>query len=134
MIKLIEKMKKFEGDFEIKASKKMLYPYISTASGLSQWFADDVNINEDKDYNFIYDDADHKARMASHRLNQFVKFEFYDEGDEEDYSFIELHLDENEITQSVYLKVIDYSDFDDEEEQFELWQDLVHSLKEIVGG
>lgn len=128
-------MEKFEGDFEIKASKKMLYPYISTASGLAQWFADDVNINEDKDFNFIYDDSDHKARMASHRLNQFVKFEFYEDEDEEgELSYVELHLEENEITQTVYLKVVDYSDFDDPQEQYELWEDLVHSLKDIVGG
>ena len=128
-------MEKFEGDFEIKASKKMLYPYISTASGLSQWFADDVNINEDKEFNFIYDEEDHKARMASHRLNQYVKFEFPDDMDEDGHpSYVELHLEENEITQTVYLKVVDYSDFEDTEEQYELWQDLVHSLKEIVGG
>jgi len=128
-------MKRFEGDFEIRASKKMLYPYISTASGLSQWFADDVNINEDKEYNFIYDDANHKARMASHRLNQFVKFEFFEEGDDEDEpAYVELHLDENEITQSVYVKVIDFSDYEDDQEQYELWEDLIHSLKDIVGG
>ncbi len=127
-------MKRFEGDFETKASKKMLYPYISTASGLSQWFADDVNINEDKEYNFIYDDEDHRAKMTSHRVNQFVKFEFIQEGDDDDPSFVEIHLDENEITQSVYIKVIDYSDYEDDQEQFELWQDLVGSLKEILGG
>jgi uncharacterized protein YndB with AHSA1/START domain len=128
-------MKKFEGDFEIRASKKMLYPYISTASGLSQWFADDVNINEDKEYNFIYDDADHKTRMSSHRLNQYVKFEFYEEEDENgDMPFVEIHLEENEITQAVYLKIVDYSDFEDEVEQYELWEDIVNSLKEIVGG
>jgi len=127
-------MKKFEGDFEVKASKKMLYPYISTASGLAQWFADDVNINEDKEYNFIYDGADHKARLASHRQNQFVKFEFYEEGDDDESAFVELHLEENEITQSVYVKVVDYSDYEDDQEQYELWEDLVGSLKEIVGG
>jgi len=44
---------KFQTEFEINASKKMLYPYIYSASGLSQWLADDVNINEDKVYNFI---------------------------------------------------------------------------------
>lgn len=127
-------LKKFTADFEINASKKMLYPYISTASGLSQWFADDVNINEDKEYNFIYDDEDHPARMVGHRLHQYVKFEFPDEGEEDDPSYIEIHLDENEITQSMYLKVVDYSDYEDDQEQYELWEELVNNLKEIVGG
>lgn len=128
-------MKTFTADFEINASRKMLYPYISTASGLSQWFADDVNITPDKLFNFIWDDEDHVARMAGHRSNQFVKFEFVDDEDEEeDLSFVEIHLDENELTQSLFLKVIDYSDYDDEQEQYDLWEGLVGSLKEIVGG
>ncbi len=127
-------MKKFTADFEINASKKMLYPYISTASGLSQWFADDVNINEDKEYNFIYDDEDHRARLTGHRLNQFVKFEFYEEGEEDDKSYVEIHLDENEITQSMYVKVVDYSNYENDQEQHELWEELINHLKEIVGG
>lgn len=127
-------MKKFTADYEINASKKMLYPYISTASGLSQWFADDVNINEDKEYNFIYDDANHPARMVGHRVNQYVKFEFYEDGEEDDKSYVEIHLDENEITQSMYVKIVDYSEYDDDQEQYELWEELINNLKEIVGG
>ena len=42
----------FRAEFEINASKKMLFPYIYTASGLAQWMADDVNVNEDKIFNF----------------------------------------------------------------------------------
>lgn len=44
--------KSFQAEFEINASKKMLFPYLNSASGLSQWFADDVTINEDKIFNF----------------------------------------------------------------------------------
>ena len=36
---------KFVGEYPINASRKMLFPYLSTATGLCQWFADDVNIN-----------------------------------------------------------------------------------------
>ena len=36
---------KFVGEYPINASRKMLFPYLSTASGLCEWFADDVNIN-----------------------------------------------------------------------------------------
>ena len=43
----------FKAEFDINASSKMLYSYISTASGLAQWFADDVTLDEDKNFNFI---------------------------------------------------------------------------------
>ena len=34
---------KFELEFPIQASPQLLYQYISTPSGLSEWFADNVN-------------------------------------------------------------------------------------------
>ena len=126
----------FNADFEINASKKMLYPYLFTPSGLAQWMADDVMVNEDKVFNFIWDDEDHMARMVSHRTNQYVKFEFLpeDEEDEDDPAHFELRLEENELTRSVFIKVIDYSDMDDTEELYDLWEGLVENLKETVGG
>jgi uncharacterized protein YndB with AHSA1/START domain len=123
---------KFIGEYGINASKKMLFPYISTASGLSQWFADDVNINEDKVFTFIWDGDENLARMVSNRTNHHVKFEFIDEEDE-DPNYLELRLDMNELTQEVFIRVTDYSDMD-QEEALELWDSLIHDLKEIVGG
>ena len=124
--------RKFVFEFEINASKKMLYPYLNTASGLAQWFADDVTINEDKIFNFIWEEEDHFAHLTNHRTNSYVKFEFID--DEADPSYIEFKLEENELTQSVFIKVVEYSDFEDQEEQTDVWQNLLHTLKEIVGG
>ncbi len=126
----------FETEFEFKASAKMLYPYISSASGLSQWLADDVKLDEQKNFNFIWEGEDHKAKMVSHRVNQFAKFEFLpkESNDAEDPGYFELKLEKSELTESVFLKVKDYSDFDDQEELKELWDGLVFSLKEMVGG
>lgn len=126
----------FITDFEINASTKMLYPYLSTASGLSQWMADDVTVDEDKVYNFIWDEEDHRAKLVSHRTNHHVKFEFVPETEEdhEDPTYFELRLDMNELTQSVFIKVTDYSDMDDKEELYDLWDSLIHNLKETVGG
>jgi uncharacterized protein YndB with AHSA1/START domain len=129
---------KFVSDYQINTSKKVIYPYLSTASGLSQWFADDVTINEDKIFNFVYDGEDHYAKPTIMRLNHHVKFEFFDpeveEGVEEDHSFIEFKLEENELTQTFYLRVIDYGDTYDDQEQQEIWEGLITILKEIIGG
>ncbi len=128
--------KQLQTEVEINASKKMLYPYIFSASGLSQWIADDVTVNEDKIYNFIWDNEDHKARMITHRVNNSVKFEYLPETeeDEDDPSSIELKLEVNELTQTVFIHIIEYTDFDDEEEWVDLWDSMVNALKEIVGG
>lgn len=127
---------KFVSDYQVNTSRKIIFPYLSTASGLSQWFADDVSINEDRNYVFSYDGEDHVARIASIRSNISVKFEYFDPNDPEatDNSYIEFRLDENELTQTLFLKVIDYSDAYDEDEQESIWESLIMHLKEIIGG
>ena len=123
---------KFIGEYSINASRKMLFPYISTASGLSQWFADDVNITEDKVYNMFWDGEVNRAKIVSIKANRYIKFEF--EGkDDDDLSFIEIRLEMNELTQEVYIKITDYSDIDNQEVS-DMWEGLIHDLKEIVGG
>jgi len=131
------KKKLFTADYEIHASIKMLYPYIQTAGGLAEWFADDVNINNsDKTYIFIWDNEKHVAKQVAHRTNHFARFEFMPENDDDvrDPSYFELRLEFNEMTQSVYLKVFDYSDFDDLQELEGLWDSLIETLRKTVGG
>ena len=121
-------------EYEINASKRMLYPYISTASGLAHWFADDVSIDEDKNFHIVWDGEDHVARMAAHRTNSFVKFEFLNDLIEDEHAYTEIRLEHNELTQTVFLRVIDYSYIEDEEEVHELCDNIIHDLKESVGG
>lgn len=127
---------KFAYEFEINASKKMLYPYFTTASGLAQWFADDVNIDEDKIFNFIWEGEDHKAKMASHRSNSYAKFVFLnsDKTEMDDPDWIEFRIEVNELTETTFIRVQEYTEFDDKEEQAEVWEGLLQNLKEIVGG
>lgn len=123
---------KYVGEFEMRASKKMLYPFISSASGLSQWFADDVNVNnQDKGLTFIWDGEENKAKIVSSRINHHVKFEFI--SDDEDPNYVEFVLDINEMTNTTFIRITDYSDMEVEEAQ-ELWESLILDLKEIVGG
>jgi len=128
--------KLYTNDFEVHASIKMLYPYIETASGLSEWFAENVNINPEKVYTFEWDQEVHRAKMTGHRVNHFVKFEYLPETkeDEKDPSYFELRLEVNELTQTTFLKVVDYSDFDDMDELNDLWEGLVENLRAVVGG
>jgi uncharacterized protein YndB with AHSA1/START domain len=130
------KKKLFTADYEIHASIKMLYPYIESASGLSEWFADDVKISPEKVFTFEWDNERHKAYMSSHRINHFTKFEFVPESaeDKKDPSYFELRLELDELTQTTFLKVTDYSDFDDVAELKDLWSGLVENLKTVVGG
>ncbi|MEM1136975.1 MAG: START-like domain-containing protein [Bacteroidota bacterium] len=131
---------KYVAEYEIKAAVKMLYPYISTASGLQEWFADEVNIAGDKLLNFIWDGESHVTKIVSRRTNSAIKFLFLPENgskpdheDDNDLHYLEFKIDFNEMTQTSFLRVTDYSEMDDLEELHELWDQLINNLKEILG-
>jgi hypothetical protein len=125
---------RYSAEFEMRASPKMLFPYLNSPGGLSEWFADDVNIDDRKNFHFIWDGVHHTARLSAQRTNKYVKFDFLSDNGDDDTPYIEFKVDQNEMTQSTFLKVVDYSDMNDAQDLEELWENLVVKLREIVGG
>ena len=121
---------KYELEFTIHASPQMLYNYISNPSGLSEWFADNVNSRGEL-YIFIWDDSEEHAKLLSKKANDKVRFQWLeDEG--EDYYF-EIRIQVDEITKDVSLMVTDFSDDDELEENKMLWENTISNLKQIIG-
>lgn len=130
----------YTAEFEFKASRKMLYPYINTPSGLSQWFANDVIVDEDKVFTFLWNGERARAQRVVQRVNRLVRFEFLDDSDaptsspETDKGLVEIRLEENDLTGEVFMSVTDSVSADSEEEFRALWNQMTDSLREIVGG
>lgn len=126
---------KFVGEYPINASRKMLFPYLSTATGLCQWFADDVNINNiDKTMIFILDGEERVAVIDSIKNNRYVKFRFPNEDEKpKENDTLEFRLEINELTQSVFVRVEEFTDTDDLDESYQIWENLLSQLKEIIG-
>ncbi len=124
---------KFTAEYELRASPKMLFPYVSTASGLSQWFASKVNAMPNQMYDFIWDGESHPARMATLRQNKSVKFDFLPIADEREHAYVEFRLDVSDLTQSTFLKITDFSTNSDADDLKALWNGLMENLREIVG-
>ena len=120
---------KYELEFPIQASPNMLYQYISTASSLTEWFADDVN-SRGKVFSFFWDGNEEKAELLSSKNNQFVKFRWL-ENDED--SFFEIRIAVDELTKDVSLMIIDFSDEDEIEESKMLWESQISDLKQVLG-
>lgn len=122
----------FELEYEIKASAKMVFPFLSSASGLASWFADDVNIKPNGLFDFIWDGENHLGRVNIKKANKTVVIELED-GDED--NAITFDLEVNEFTQSLFLKVVDGSDMaDSDEECADIWDGLIDELKDQFGG
>lgn len=125
---------KFVTEYELRASPRMLFPYISTASGLSQWFAAKVNTMPEHHFDFQWDNESHIARQVSIRQNKGIRFEFVNTGENgSDNNYVDFRVDQSELTQSTFLRITDYSATADEDELQDLWDGLIDKLKEIVG-
>tara|TARA_Y100000768_G_scaffold255558_1_gene194249 strand:+ start:316 stop:723 length:408 start_codon:yes stop_codon:yes gene_type:complete len=124
--------KLFSIEFNFHCSPQLLFQYLSTPSGLSEWFADDVN-SRGEDFTFIWEDSEEYAKLLTKKNNELVKFMWVNE--EEDYQkyFFEFLITVDEITKDVSLTVTDFSDDDELEESKMLWTNLVGDLKQVLG-
>jgi uncharacterized protein YndB with AHSA1/START domain len=123
---------KYEIEFPIMSSPQLLYQYISTPSGLSEWFADNVNSRGEL-FTFIWDDSEEKAKMVSKKSDERVKFKWLnDDGSDSEY-FFEIKLLIDEITKDVSIVIVDFSDEDEIEESKLLWENQISDLKHVLG-
>jgi len=123
---------KFEMEFPIHASPQLLFQYLSTPSGLSEWFADNVN-SRGEVFTFIWNDAEEKARLLSKKTGERIKFRWLDDEEEGESYYFELKIQVDDITKDVSLIITDFV-FDDEiEEAKMLWDNQISDLKQVLG-
>jgi len=123
---------KYEIEFVIQSSSQLLYQYISTPSGLSEWFSDNVNSRGEL-FTFIWDDSEEEAKLLSKKNGEKIKFRWItNEEDENDY-FFEMRIQVDEITKDVSLMVTDFSEEDEIDENKMLWENMISNLKQVLG-
>ncbi|NNC83633.1 MAG: SRPBCC domain-containing protein [Flavobacteriales bacterium] len=125
-------MEKLQLEFTLKTSVKVLYQMLSTPSGLSRWFAEDVNINRDGTYSFIWDGSEEIAELVSKKRDEFVKYKWVESDDSS--SFFEFRIQIDPMTNDVALIITDYCDEGEEEETSDLWSKQVETLRQNIGG
>ena len=122
---------KFEIEFTIQASPQLLYQYISTPSGLSEWFSDNVN-SRGEFFTFIWDDSEEKAKLISKKTGERIKFRWIDDNQDQT-SYFEIKIQVDEITKDVSLIITDFAEEDEVEESKMLWENQISSLKQVLG-
>lgn len=122
---------RFDIEFSIHASPQLLYQYISTPSGLSEWFSDNVNSRGEL-FTFIWDDSEEQAKLLSKKSDERVKFRWL--ADEDDKTvYFEIRIQVDEITKDVSIIITDFAEEDEIEESKMLWENQISSLKQVLG-
>ncbi|HEY9168819.1 MAG TPA: START-like domain-containing protein [Lutibacter sp.] len=121
---------KFEIEFQIHASPHMLYQYFGTPSGLSEWFADNVN-SRGEIYTFIWNGSEEKAKVLQERPDEKIKFKWLNDGEEKTY--FEFRIEVDEITKDVSLIITDFAEEDEIEDTKMFWESQIDELKRTIG-
>lgn len=121
---------KFEMEFDVKSSPGILYDFLTTPSGLAQWFADDVDINEDE-CSFSWEGAEDIAYILESEENVFIRYRWEYQDDEE---YFEFRIGKSEITGDTILYITDFAPDYDVEDQKLLWENQIRMLKQQIGG
>ena len=126
------KKKEFVIEYDFQSSPQLLFQYLSTPSGLSEWFSDDVNYRGEK-YTFFWGETEEYARVLSKKINEKIRYQWITEEDDEEDYFFEFKIEMDEITKDVSLIITDFCDEDELEEAKLLWDSLVSDLKQVLG-
>jgi len=121
----------FTLEINFHASPQLLYQYLSTPSGLSEWFADNVN-SRGEDFTFIWDDTEEYAKLIKKKTNEKVRYRWITEEEDQDDYYFEFRIQVDEITKDVSLVISDFSDEDELDEAKMLWENLVDSLSKYL--
>lgn len=128
--KQMSERKKFQLEYQINSSPEFLYTYISTPSGLAEWFADDVRVDGDN-YTFLWEGSEEKAKMLGKRANKFAKFQWAGKPENEYFLF---EIEKDELTGDVALIVTDFEAPDEIKGATMIYNVSIDRLREIIGG
>jgi uncharacterized protein YndB with AHSA1/START domain len=117
-------------EYIIYASPKLLYEFITTPSGLSEWFADDVNIVGTM-YTFVWDGAKQQAEALTVTEGKSIRLRWTDRAAD---TYFEFRIEKNELTHELSLVITDFAETADDKNSLEvLWQGQVQRLMKVIG-
>jgi hypothetical protein len=119
---------KFILEYPLNCSPLVLYPRLSTPGGLSEWFAENVNV-EGKFFVFFWDNTGQRAEVVQKRDNVYIRFKW----EEEENTFFEFRILNDELTGDNALIITDFSEEDEKEDAVDLWNSQISSLKHCIG-
>ena len=123
---------KYELEFEVNSSTSVLYNMISTPSGLSEWFSDDVNIKDDI-FTFFWNGTEEEAKLISKRKGESVKFQWVDDIEDDLKTYFEMSIKVDDLTKDVALMITDFAEKSEMEESKRLWENQISDLKMVIG-
>lgn len=121
---------KYQLEFNMKKTPvSLLWSYISSASGLKEWFADAVEISG-KNYTFYWEKQPHKATVISIRNEQSIRWRW---DDEHSKAYVEMRIEIDDFNDTTMLTLTDFAETADMDDSKELWDTQIGRLQQMLG-
>ena len=120
----------FELEYVVRSSIPILYKFLTTPSGLAQWFADEVDINEGV-YSFNWEGSSEEAELLDEEEDEFVRYRWMESDDDE---YFEFKIGRSEVTGDTILYITDFEDERFVEDQERFWDSQIKQLRQQIGG
>ena len=117
-------------EFQMRSSPNMLYELISTPSGFSEWYCNDVNVRDDQ-YTFLWDGEEEETTMIGRKVGEVIRFRRND--DEDPNAYFEFRVRIDAMTNEVALIVTDHAWPAEVEETRTLWNSQIGDLMRVLG-
>jgi hypothetical protein len=122
---------KFELEYNLNCSPKVLFSRLSTPDGLGEWFAEKVDADGDL-FTFFWHNSPSKARLSAIKENKLVRFEWAGMANEES-NYFEFRINVEELTGELALIICDFAEENDKEDSISLWDSQITDLKRLLG-
>jgi uncharacterized protein YndB with AHSA1/START domain len=120
---------KYTLEYIVRSSPNVLYNFLITPTGLSQWFADEVD-NEGNTFYFSWNGVEEEAELISTDDDEYIRFRWsYYEEDE----YFEFRIEKSEITGDTILYITDFAEEKEVESQKQLWDSQIKNLIKRIG-
>ena len=123
---------KFELQYLLKTSPKVLESKISTPYGLAEWFCDDVYL-KDGIYHFLWENVEEQAVLLEQKNNQYIRFQWLEDQENGLDTYFEISTMADSITNEITLTIQDFCAPEERQNSIMLWQQQIGNLKRLIG-
>jgi uncharacterized protein YndB with AHSA1/START domain len=111
-------------EFPVRCSPTILYEFLSTSSGLQEWFADKVD-DQDNVFTFTWNGSDDTAEVLEKEEDKYIRFHWSHAPKEE---YFEFRIEKSEVSNQTILIIKDFAAKNEIKDQSALWN---HQVKEL---
>lgn len=116
-------------EYTVRCSPQILFEFLSTASGLQEWFADEVKVH-DQIFSFAWNQSAENAEVVEMIPNERIRYHWEEAPDSE---YFEFKVQRSEVTNETVLLITDFASKEEVADQSQLWDSQLKDLFHRIG-